>query len=359
MDYMNLNAFISKKTTPVDYLTSWQAPSNIALIKYWGKQDSQIPKNPSLSFTLSSSVSKTEVSFKPKKSGKFDFDFYFEKKLKPEFKPKLQIFFKRIESYIPWIKEHDLIIKSHNSFPHSSGIASSASAMASLSLCLMDLERHFFPSMNKSFFYQKASFLARLGSGSAARSVLGPVSLWGENRTLETCSNLYAINFGEDLNPVFKSYQDTILLVDRGIKVISSSKGHDLMHEHPFASNRFLQASNNLDSLLPIMKSGDIDAFIKIVELEALSLHAMMMTSTPYFILIKPNTLEILDCIWNFRKTTNSKVCFTLDAGSNVHVLYPSSEKKQVQHFIKNELSKYCKDGTYIDDVVGMGASIM
>ena len=195
MDYMNLNAFISKKTTPVDYLTSWEAPSNIALIKYWGKQDSQIPKNPSLSFTLSSSVSKTEVSFKPKKSGKFHFDFYFEKKLKPEFKPKLQIFFKRIESYIPWIKGHDLIIKSHNSFPHSSGIASSASAMASLSLCLMDLERHFFPSMNKSFFYQKASFLARLGSGSAARSVLGPVTLWGENRTLETCSNLYAINF--------------------------------------------------------------------------------------------------------------------------------------------------------------------
>ena len=356
MDYMNLNAFISKKTTPVDYLTSWEAPSNIALIKYWGKQDSQIPKNPSLSFTLSSSVSKTEVSFKPKKSGKFDFDFYFEKKLKPEFKPKLQIFFKRIESYIPWIKGHDLIIKSHNSFPHSSGIASSASAMASLSLCLMDLERHFFPSMNKSFFYQKASFLARLGSGSAARSVLGPVTLWGENRTLETCSNLYAINFGEDLNPVFKSYQDTILLVDRGTKVISSSKGHDLMHEHPFASNRFLQASNNLDSLLPIMKSGDIDAFIKIVELEALSLHAMMMTSTPYFILIKPNTLEIIQRIWDFRMSQKIPICFTLDAGANVHLLYPLEYKRHVLSFIDRDLKSFCENEQYLIDQVGQGA---
>ena len=83
----------------------------------------------------------------------------------------------------------------------------------------------------------------------------------------------------------------------------------------------------------------------------------MMMASSPYFILMKPNTLEILDSIWNYRKTTNSKVCFTLDAGANVHVLYPSSEKQQVQQFIKNELSKYCKDGTYINDVVGIGAS--
>ena len=83
----------------------------------------------------------------------------------------------------------------------------------------MDLERHFFPTMNKSFFYQKASFIARLGSGSAARSVQGPVTLWGENKTLETCSNLYAISFAEGLNPVFKSYQDTILLVDKGVKV--------------------------------------------------------------------------------------------------------------------------------------------
>ena len=71
---------------------------------------------------------------------------------------------------------------------------------------------------------------------------------------------------------------------------------------------------------------------------------------------MKPNTVESIDSIGNFRKTTHSKVCFTLDAGANVHVLYPSGEKKQVQQFIKNELSKYCKDGTYIDDVVGFGA---
>ena len=128
------------------------------------------------------------------------------------------------------------------------------------------------------------------------------------------------------------------------------------MHEHPFASNRFLQASNNLDSLLPIMKSGDIDAFIKIVELEALSLHAMMMTSTPYFILIKPNTLEIIQRIWDFRMSQKIPICFTLDAGANVHLLYPLEYKRHVLSFIDTDLKSFCENEQYLVDQVGQGA---
>ena len=101
---MNLNAFISKAAAPVNFITSWEAPSNIALIKYWGKEDIQIPKNPSLSFTLSSSVTKTSVNFKPSNSENFDFDFFFDGTLRPDFNPKLLTFFKNIEHYIPWIK---------------------------------------------------------------------------------------------------------------------------------------------------------------------------------------------------------------------------------------------------------------
>ena len=129
-----------------------------------------------------------------------------------------------------------------------------------------------------------------------------------------------------------------------------------LAPEHPFASNRFLQASNNLDSLLPIMKSGDIDAFIKIVELEALSLHAMMMTSTPYFILIKPNTLEIIQRIWDFRMSQKIPICFTLDAGANVHLLYPLEYKRHVLSFIDTDLKSFCENEQYLIDQVGQGA---
>jgi diphosphomevalonate decarboxylase len=139
---MEENHFITKKATPIPWTTHWEAPSNIALIKYWGKTTPQIPKNPSLSFTLSSSVTQTQVVFEPASPGAFDFNFYFEGVAKPDFKPKLQTFFKRIGSYIPWIQGYQLTIKSHNTFPHSSGIASSASAMAALAMCLMDLEQN-------------------------------------------------------------------------------------------------------------------------------------------------------------------------------------------------------------------------
>ena len=82
----------------------------------------------------------------------------------------------------------------------------------------------------------------------------------------------------------------------------------------------------------------------------------MMLTSNPYFILMKPNTLEIINKIWEYRKENNSNICFTLDAGANVHVLYPLDEKENVNQFIEIELSKYCQKNQYICDATGLGA---
>ena len=128
------------------------------------------------------------------------------------------------------------------------------------------------------------------------------------------------------------------------------------MHGHAFAEARFSQAYDNLSKMTSIFKSGDLDGFIALVESEALTLHAMMMTSHPYFILMKPNTLEIIQRIWSYREETGSKVCFTLDAGANVHVLYPKHEKEEIALFIENKLSKFCQNGQYINDCVGSGA---
>ena len=86
---------------------------------------------------------------------------------------------------------------------------------------------------------------------------------------------------------IFKNINDTVLLVDKGKKEVSSSFGHDLMNGHSFSSDRIKQAHNNLKQLNKALENGNYDLFIKIVEIEALSLHAMMMTSQPYFILIK------------------------------------------------------------------------
>jgi len=87
-----------------------------------------------------------------------------------------------------------------------------------------------------------------------------------------------------------------------------------------------------------------------------LSIHAMMMTGSPYFMLMKPNTLELINIIWEFRQATKTPVCFTLDAGANVHVLYPEGEKERVMQFIKDELIAYCENGQYICDQIGFGA---
>lgn len=337
---------------------TWSSPSNIALVKYWGKKEHQIPENPSISFTLNHCKTTTKLSFSKKENNNaFSFEVFLDDEKKDDFKPKIETFFKRVEAYLPFLKSYHFKIETSNTFPHSSGIASSASGMSALALCLMSIEKDLVQDVSKEAFIQKASFLARLGSGSACRSLEGDIVVWGTHQEIDGSSDLFGVKYPYQVHDVFKNYQDTILLVDKGEKQVSSTVGHNLMHGHPFAQERFKQASNNLSDMISILKDGDLDKFIALVESEALTLHAMMMTSMPYFILMKPNTLEIINKIWGYRQKTSSKVCFTLDAGANVHVLYPQSEANDTLQFIKNELVAYCQNGQYICDVIGLGAN--
>ena len=339
----------------------WSSPSNIALVKYWGKKEKQIPANPSVSFTLNNCKTITKLAFAKKDTqDTFSFDLLFEGKPKEDFKPKIEQFFERVLVYLPFLKEYHFTIDTENTFPHSSGIASSASGMAALAMNLMSLEkalsRNFGTEMTEEYFYKKASFLARLGSGSACRSVKGEIVVWGKHHHIQGSSDLFGVEFPNKIHENFNNFQDTILLVDKGEKQVSSSLGHNLMNGHPFAERRFTQAHENLNALISIFESGNLDGFIKIVESEALTLHAMMMTSMPYFILMKPNTLEIINAIWKFRNETKIPVCFTLDAGANVHVLYPKNQSTEVLQFIQNELVGYCQNGQYLCDEIGFGS---
>ena len=347
---------------------TWASPSNIALVKYWGKKEHQIPENPSISFTLDNCKTTTKLSFsKNENTNNFSFEVFLDDEKKDDFKPKIETFFKRVEAYLPFLKDYHFKIETSNTFPHSSGIASSASGLSALALCLMSVEKELMntsvipsaveESQNQSFFIQKASFLARLGSGSACRSLEGDLVVWGKHEKIEGSSDLFGVKYPYEVHDNFKNYQDTILLVDKGEKQVSSTVGHKLMFGHPFAKERFTQAHDNLAKLKTILASGDLNAFVKIIESEALTLHAMMMTSMPYFILMKPNTLEIINKIWKYRAEANSNVCFTLDAGANVHVLYAESEKEAVLDFIRNELAKHCQNEHYICDHIGLGAN--
>lgn len=322
-----------------------RSPSNIAIVKYWGKHGTQLPNNPSISFTLSNCFTETKITYSENES--MSLEFYFEGKENPAFKAKIEKYLNENRRYFSFLNNLDLKIESYNSFPHSSGIASSASSMSALIMCLLEIKYK-----DAKIDLREASYLSRLASGSAARSVYPTMTLWGKTPSLPESSDEYAIPIGEMINPIFKTYHDSILIVSSKEKSVSSRAGHSLMDNHPMAESRYATARKNTEDLLTILKQGDLEGFIRITESEANQLHDLMSTSTPSYTLKEPNTIRIIDEILNFRKDTGLPVCYTLDAGPNVHLLYPDSCSKEVHTFIEENLKNYCFDNKYIDDIV-------
>lgn len=328
-------------------------PSNIALIKYWGKYENQIPANPSISYTLNHCRTNTTIEFFADEE--FSVQTFLAGNEEVKFASKIEKYFKNIEKYLPWILKGKYIIKTENTFPHSSGIASSASGFGAIAKCLMSLDELF--SINKQdseIKIQKASFLARLGSGSACRSLYDGLVVWGETKEVEGSSDLFAVPYSNDkVHSVFKNFNDWVLLIHEGEKSVSSTVGHGLMNTNPYAERRFQEAHENFTKLKIILESGDMDGFIQLVEHEALTLHAMMMMSDPAFILMKTGTLEVINKLWEFRKITGLPLFFTLDAGANVHLLFPNDiDTDKITNFIKTELIPLTQKGGVVKDVM-------
>jgi len=336
-------------------IVGWQSPSNIALVKYWGKKGVQIPCNPSISFTLNASYTETVVEYHPTANKKW-VTFYLDRKINEGFEKKIEAYFETIEPIFSFIKQLDFTIRSKNTFPHSAGIASSASGMSALALCLCSIEKeHFGIEGSDQDFFKKASYVARLGSGSAARSLFGGVVSWGQIDGNHNSSDLWGTQQVKDIHPDFLSYHDSIIIVDAAQKKVSSRVGHGLMNSNPFAAKRFKQAQSNIIRLIKAMKDGDIETFINITESEALTLHAMMMTSNPYYLLLKPNTLQITERVFEYRERTGIPVSFTLDAGPNIHLLYPNRVRSEVKAWIDSELKQFAFNEMIIEDEVGEG----
>jgi diphosphomevalonate decarboxylase len=334
----------------------WQSPSNLAIIKYWGKHGVQLPRNPSISFTLDEAHTITSIAYKKKSSGGVEIDFSFEGKTNELFQNKLQKFLSSIITYFPFLEDLQLTIVSENSFPHSSGIASSASAMSAIALCLCDIERMENGSLSDDQeFFEKASYIARLGSGSASRSVYGGMAMWGASEKYKPASDDYAVPYTEHIDEVFRNFHDDILIVSRAEKSVSSTAGHALMNDNIYATNRYQQANDRMSTLLTALQDGDVATFGEICEDEALTLHALMMCSKPSYILMEPASIAIINEIRRFRKEYDLPVYFSLDAGPNIHLLYPDHITEQVSYWKEDVLQAYCIDGKIISDKVGAG----
>lgn len=335
----------------------WRSPSNIALVKYWGKYGQQQPRNPSISLTLSQAATDTTLSYSPKqKDQDIDLAFYFAGEPRPDFAQKVEKYFLSLLPVFPFLKQLHLRIDTDNSFPHSAGIASSASAMSALALILCGMEQRFFGTLaEESSFLQKASYLSRLGSGSACRSVYPHLAIWGDTASIPAASNNFAIPYADQVDPIFQSFHDDILIISRAEKSVSSRAGHQLMEDNLYADNRYQQARQRLTRLIDAMKDGDLETFGKITEAEALTLHALMMTSNPPYLLMEPNSIAAIRKVQSFRADTGHPLYFTLDAGPNLHLLYPDKVAGPVKEFIRSELVALCQDGLYIADRCGAG----
>ena len=325
-------------------------PSNIALIKYWGKYENQIPANPSISYTLNQCRTITEMEFAEGEN--FSVKLFLSGKEEPKFAEKTAKYLAGIEKYLPWVLRGSFVIKTENTFPHSSGIASSASGFGALAKCLMALDKEISGEKSPEETLQKASLLARLGSGSACRSLYNGLVVWGATPVVSGSADEYAIPYPvSEIHPIFRDFNDWVMLIHEGQKSVSSTVGHGLMNGNPYAQVRFAEAAKNFFILQEILKNGDMDGFIKLVEHEALTLHAMMMVSDPAFILMQTGTLETIHKVWDFRRETGLPLFFTLDAGANVHLLFPNDgQQERIKAFIETELLAYTQSGGVVKD---------
>jgi diphosphomevalonate decarboxylase len=322
------------------FQSCWSAPSNIAFVKYWGKKGDQLPINPSVSGTLNSCRSITRLEVLDEDSS-FDLAFEFEGKPSDSFRKKIiGKFEKYFFNEVPVLKNMRISLKSRNTFPHSCGIASSASFYASLALNLTELEGKY--EVNSPEFFNRASFLARLGSGSACRSLFGPITAWGDA----------SLEFGNTWNEIhddFLNMKDFVCLVSAKEKKVSSTVGHALMENHPYKESRIENANENFKETQEILKQGDWQKFSKVLEDEANQLHGMMMMSTPSFYLLEPNSIKLIEAFRNWREAHNIKAGYTIDAGPNIHIICHRDEADKVSSFI-DEHKDLLEDGRYLAD---------
>jgi len=285
--------------------TTAKAPSNIAFIKYWGKADPKLrlPLSSSISMNLSNIYTITTVEFsKDLKEDKVEMDGGM---IRQEEMTRVTKHLDRVR-ILAGIKLKARV-KTKNNFPKGTGVASSASGFAALSLAA---SRAAGIKLSK----RKLSVLARLGSGSACRSIPDGLVEWqkGIDSNSSYSYSLYP--------PKYWSLVDIVVMVDTKEKKVSSTEGHELAKESPFFTARVNGLRQKLKAIKKTMKNKNFEKFGEILEEETLNMHAVMMTSIPPLLYWQGKTIEIMQAIRNWRQE-GLKSYFTIDAGPTVHII--------------------------------------
>lgn len=301
------------------------AASNIALIKYMGKKsDTNLPENPSLSYTLDNLFSTVQMEVQ---AGTKD---YWEPLNIPGGEPfqlglaGQQRFLKHLE----FLKNQfgyigGFIVRSTNNFPASTGIASSASSFAALTKCaiaaLCELTHQNLPSP------EAQAQLSRQGSGSSCRSFFSPWALW-ENETVGPVEFPY------------KNLLHQVVLISHAEKTVSSSEAHRRVKTSPFYADRVSRASDNLRRLCTALELQEWDKVCTICWEEFQDMHNLFVTSAEPFSYINTNSVQVLDWIQRFSDKKGQGPIVTMDAGPNIHLLYKPEQEDLAYEFRQDYL---------------------
>ncbi len=282
-----------------------KAPANIAFIKFWGKKDAKlrIPMNSSISMNLSEAYTVTSVEFLH--NLKQDLVTLDGKKVDGEEKMKVVSHLDRVRAMAHISTK--AVVESKNNFPKGSGLASSASGFAALSMAAAK-------AAGLKLTERELSIIARIGSGSACRSIPDGIVEW---KTANSSEKSYAYSL---YSTDYWDICDVIAIVNADVKKVSSTEGHSLVESSPFYKARIKSMPLKIKRLKLALKNRNFNEFGEILESEAINMHAVMMTSSPALIYWSPQTIDIINKIYDLR-SSGLKCYFTIDAGPNVHVM--------------------------------------
>ena len=287
---------------------SVQVGSNIAFIKYWGVLDEQlnIPQNNSISMTLADAYTKTTLAWDSTGSQVEDEFLLDGRQANRNALERLVRHLDRLREIagIDWRAR----VVSENNFPMASGIASSASGFAALTVAGCN-------ALDLGFDDARLSRIARLGSGSASRSLFGGFVEWAQGSDDE--SSVAFPLFPENHWPL----RDIVAVVSSGEKRVSSENGHKIAATSPLNAGRVASLSNALAEVREAIEKRDIDQLGRVSEQDTLAMHAVMMTGTPSLNYWEPATMELMHAVRDWREQDGLPIFFTIDAGPNVHII--------------------------------------
>lgn len=308
---------------------SWfaQAPSNIALIKYMGKKEgaTNLPANPSLSYTLNNLQSSVMLE---SQSGKRDFweplqipggaPFSLSKAGQERFLAHLN-YLKTVFGYTG-----AFIVRSSNNFPQSSGLASSASSFAALTLCgvraLCELTGKEEPSQ------ETQAKLSRLGSGSSCRSFFAPWTLWQDEHV-----GVIDLPYPQLLHQV--------VLISHEEKQVPSSEAHQRVTTSPDYKERPKRATENLQQLLAALRQNNWQEAYQICWREFEDMHHLFESCATPFSYLGEESKAILKALQALWQQEGDGPIVTMDAGPNIHLLYRPDQAQLAQRFKNNVLT--------------------